>query len=90
MDGHWRETVFGNELMTGFIGAGSNPLSVLSVAAQEDIGYTVNYAGADPYTRTFTAPVVGGAAGRWLGDDIRHGPICVIDATGHRVGTLWR
>ena len=30
-DGHWRESVLANELMTGWINAGSNPLSVLSV-----------------------------------------------------------
>jgi hypothetical protein len=88
VDGHWRETVFGNELMTGFLGNGANPLSVLSVAAQEDLGYTVNYAGADPYTHTFAAPVVGGGPPRALGDDIRHGPIYVIDASGRAVGVL--
>lgn len=88
VDGHWRETVFGNELMTGFIGLGSNPLSIVSAAAQEDLGYTVNYAGADPYSRTFTAPVVGGAPPRALGDDIRHGPIFVIDASGRIMGSL--
>jgi len=88
VDGHWRETVFGNELMTGFIGLGSNPLSILSAAAQEDLGYTVNYAGADPYTHAFTAPVVGGAPPRAMGDDIRHGPIYVVDASGRVVGAL--
>jgi len=90
VNGHWRETVFGNELMTGFIGTGANPLSVLSAAAQEDLGYTVNYAGADPYSRIFTAPVVGGAPPRALGDDIRHGPIYVIDASGRIIGTYQR
>jgi hypothetical protein len=85
VNGHWREVVLGNELMTGFINPGSNPLSVLSVAAQEDLGYTVNYAGADPFSHIFTAPpVVSGASrsGVSMGDDIRHGPIYVMDATG--------
>jgi len=31
-------------------------LSVLSIAAQEDLGYTVNYAGADAYSHIFMAP----------------------------------
>jgi hypothetical protein len=88
VNSHWRETVLGNELMTGFIGAGTNPLSVLSVAAQEDLGYTVNYAGADPYTHAFAAPAVGGIAPRALGDDIRHGKIYVVDRSGRIVGTL--
>jgi hypothetical protein len=82
VNSHWRETVFGNELMTGFLNSGTNPLSVLSVAAQQDIGYTVNYDGADPYTQVFTAPVAGGAAPRAMGDDIHHGPMYFVDAAG--------
>jgi hypothetical protein len=46
---HWRESVFLNELMTGFIGGGSNPLSRLTVAALQDMGYTVNFDAAEPY-----------------------------------------
>lgn len=50
---HWRESTFGNELMTGWVGPGSNmPLSRITVGSLADIGYTVNYAAADPYTRT--------------------------------------
>lgn len=82
VNSHWRETVFGNELMTGFINSGTNPLSVLSVAAQQDIGYTVNYDGADAYSAVFTAPVAGGAAPRAMGDDIHHGPMYFVDAAG--------
>jgi hypothetical protein len=82
VNGHWREPVFGNELMTGYINAGTNPLSVLSVAAQEDLGYVVNYAGADAYTHAFSAPVVGGAPPLFLGDDIFHGPRYAVDAAG--------
>ncbi|UJH68190.1 leishmanolysin-related zinc metalloendopeptidase [Allomuricauda sp. SCSIO 65647] len=48
-DGHWRERVFDNELMTGFIDSGDNPLSRLSIAAFEDMGYTVDYGAADEY-----------------------------------------
>ncbi|MGB5974425.1 MAG: proprotein convertase P-domain-containing protein [Nodosilinea sp.] len=48
-DGHWRETVFGNELMTGFLNLGPNPLSRLTVGSLEDLGYAVNYSAADPY-----------------------------------------
>jgi Leishmanolysin len=49
-DGHWRETTFKNELMTGFINAGSNPLSRMSIASLGDLGYTVNVGVADAYT----------------------------------------
>lgn len=47
--GHWREGVFGNELMTGFLDTGSNPLSRLTIATLEDLGYEVNYDAADTY-----------------------------------------
>ena len=49
-DSHWREAVFGNELMTGFLNTGVNPISRLSVGSLEDLGYEVDYAAADPYT----------------------------------------
>lgn len=49
-DGHWRETVFGDELLTGYISGATRPLSRLSIAAFEDMGYQVNYAAAEPYS----------------------------------------
>jgi subtilisin-like proprotein convertase family protein len=49
-DGHWREGVFGNELMTGFLNAGENPLSRMTIASIEDLGYTVNYDAANQYS----------------------------------------
>ncbi|WP_051581213.1 leishmanolysin-related zinc metalloendopeptidase [Pseudonocardia acaciae] len=48
-DGHWRESVFGNELMTGYIGAAGNPLSRLTAAGMADLGYQVDLAAAEPY-----------------------------------------
>lgn len=48
-EGHWRERVFGNELMTGFINRGSNPLSRLTAASIEDLGYVVNRNAAQPF-----------------------------------------
>lgn len=47
--GHWREAVFGHELMTGFLNAGPNPLSRLTIASLEDLGYEVNYDAANEY-----------------------------------------
>lgn len=49
-DGHWRELIFDNELLTGFIDTGNNPISRLSVAAFEDMGYEVDYTAANSYT----------------------------------------
>jgi hypothetical protein len=49
-NGHWRESVFGSELMTGYINNSVMPLSVMTVRSIEDLGYTVNPAAADPYS----------------------------------------
>jgi hypothetical protein len=47
---HWSEAVFNTELMTGYAeSTGPMPLSRLTVAAMQDLGYTVNYAAADGY-----------------------------------------
>ena len=48
-DGHWRESLFANELMTGFLDPGANPLSRMTIGAFEDLGYSVDYTVADPY-----------------------------------------
>jgi hypothetical protein len=50
-NGHWRETTFRNELMTGFLNSGFNPLSRLTIASLRDLGYVVNLGVADPYRR---------------------------------------
>ncbi|MGP1394054.1 MAG: leishmanolysin-related zinc metalloendopeptidase [Inquilinaceae bacterium] len=48
-EGHWRELVFGDELMTGFLSGARRPLSRLTVASLEDLGYAVRYEAADPF-----------------------------------------
>ena len=50
INSHWRETTFANELMTGFLNSGTNPLSVMSIRSLEDLGYTVNASAADSFT----------------------------------------
>ncbi|WP_254511221.1 pre-peptidase C-terminal domain-containing protein [Anatilimnocola floriformis] len=57
-DSHWRESVFNNEIMTGYINAGSNPLSRITVASLADLGYTVNMAAADNFARPASANLV--------------------------------
>lgn len=46
---HWRESVFGPELMSGFVASGHNPLSALTVASLADLGYAVDIAQAEAY-----------------------------------------
>lgn len=49
-DAHWRETIFRNELMTGFVGNSGNPLSRLTVGSLQDMGYVVDLDAAEPYS----------------------------------------
>ena len=48
-DSHWRETVFGSELMTGFISGTTQPLSRMTIASLADLGYKVSFAKANPF-----------------------------------------
>ncbi len=48
-ESHWREAVFRNELMTGFIGNMVNPLSRLTAASLDDLGYQADRSAAQSY-----------------------------------------
>jgi hypothetical protein len=50
-DSHWRESVLGNEIMTGYLNGGSNPISKITVGSLADLGYTVSYSAADAYSK---------------------------------------
>lgn len=75
LDGHWRESVFDNEIMTPAANA-TNPLSELTVAQFVDLGYTVDYGAADPYVQTFSVvlephasvPVIDLSGDIWRGE----------------------
>ncbi len=54
-DGHWRESVFGNELMTGYIGGTPNPVSAMTIASLQDLGYGANTSAASTYTLSSTS-----------------------------------
>ena len=91
-DAHWRESVLGTELMTGFIGAGQNPLSRITVASLADQGYPIDLAAADSYTilgllRAFdTRPTLK----LQLRNDILRVPIRKVDRRGRVTGELRR
>jgi hypothetical protein len=62
-DSHWRERTFNNELMTGYLNGGiANPLSALTIASLQDLGYVVNMGAAEAYTLP-SSVVAGGVAG---------------------------
>ena len=76
-DGHWRESVFGNELLTGFLSGTVRPISRMSIGSFEDMGYEVNYDAADPYAlpSPFLLAEMGVMGDRGPGDT------CVIQRT---------
>ncbi|MGH9893863.1 MAG: leishmanolysin-related zinc metalloendopeptidase, partial [bacterium] len=87
-DSHWRESVMGNELMTGFVSLNqpaNNPLSLVTVASMADQGYLVNSSAADSYSL-----IVGLRAGPigprlQLGDDRLRVPFRLVDSAGRVV-----
>ena len=50
-DGHWRESTFVDELMTGWASAHA-PMSLLTVRSLEDLGYTVTEFATEPFSAT--------------------------------------
>ena len=90
-DSHWRLAVFRNELMTGVLAAGANPLSRVTVASLGDLGYSVDEGGADAFQLNLFAapPAVGEEVEMFpLGDDVLRGTIYLLDEEGRVRGAL--
>jgi hypothetical protein len=50
-DSHWRKSILGSELMTSTVATGERlALSAITIGALRDLGYTVDFATADPYS----------------------------------------
>jgi hypothetical protein len=90
IDSHWRESVFGNELMTGFVDLGTNPLSAVTVASLRDQGYTVDLSKADPYTLSAGLRMGPGRQRLQLTDDVRRIPLKLLDKKGRLLRVLQR
>jgi len=71
---HWRETVFRNELMTGFVAGPPNPMSRLTVASLKDLGYVVDMTKAEAYALPNLLQLAEGAA---LGAPHDHGGLVI-------------
>ncbi|HYV99468.1 MAG TPA: leishmanolysin-related zinc metalloendopeptidase [Gemmatimonadaceae bacterium] len=82
INSHWRESVLGNELMTGFLSGAINPLSVLTVRSLQDLGYSVNVAAADPFNIATALRSDVGVVKVQMPGDIRTGPLYSIDNAG--------
>jgi hypothetical protein len=89
-DGHWRECVFDEELMTGFaeaIGV-ATPISIVSIGSLEDHGHGVNYGAREFYVQPFNvlqSPAASRAGGFPM-NDIMAAPIVWLDSRGRVVG----
>jgi Bacterial Ig-like domain (group 1)/Leishmanolysin len=82
-DSHWRESVFDNELMTGFVSLGPQPLSAITLQSFVDQAYTVNAAGADSYTLPPSGiRLPGSLVGLRLGNDLAPVPIRMLGRNG--------
>jgi hypothetical protein len=81
-DGHWRESVMGNELMTGYIAGTPNPLSLVTVESLADQGYSVSTAAADPYNLATALQAIRLGPVRLMGDDRLKVPIRAVNAEG--------
>jgi hypothetical protein len=82
-DAHWRESVFRNELMTGWLSGATQPLSRTTAASLADLGYAVDLDAADPFdlsTAALRADASSAAEpdGIYLGDDVLQVPIEIV------------
>ena len=84
-DAHWRESIFGRELMQGYAKAGGMPLSRITTGSLQDMGYLVNLNASDSYS--LTAPLRFdplGTIGLSLGNDIMDTPLIEVDQAGRQ------
>jgi hypothetical protein len=87
-DSHWRESVFGNEIMTGFIDDGANPLSATTVASLGDLGYAVDLSRADRYSLDAALRVPGTRKVLELKNDVLRIPVRPVGASGRTTRTI--
>lgn len=86
VDDHWRESVFGNELMTTNLAAGTDYLSAITIQSLADIGYTVNLEEADRFvvgaSSSASASAEEGRHAIDLSSDVVVGPVIFYDRHG--------
>lgn len=79
---HWRDTVHDNELMTGWVNLGANPLSAITIQSLADMGYSVDLTAADAYTLPAPLAPAVRRGGIQLKNDVLLGPIYTVDPQG--------
>jgi len=80
--GHWKESIYQDELMTGYL-SGSTPMSKLTIHALEDLGYTVDATKADAYTVPASGRRLAGSNnnGRRIKNDLYKGKVIRLNST---------
>jgi hypothetical protein len=87
-NGHWRESVFGPELMTGLFTGTTTPLSVVTLASLADQGYSVDFTKADPFTLSLAVSAFSTGRALRVTDDILSMPIRKVDRRGRVTGVV--
>ena len=95
---HWRESVFGDEVMTPYIDLENDedPISAVTLQAMADMGYEVDESLADDYELPDPSIPPPAEAFRGegqgtvfdLGNDVVWGPVAVVDADGRVLRTI--
>lgn len=90
---HWRRSVFGTEMMVSSNRLGHpDPVSAVTLQSMADLGYAVDGTRADSYQLAAPAPAPGPGDGEApvidLGDDVRWGPVDIVDESGRIVRTI--
>ncbi len=80
-DGHWRESILDQELMTGFNDA-QNFLSAITSSSLRDMGYVVDDAQSDPFSFQVALRAATGSPGMRLNEVPLPGPIYAVDRWG--------
>ena len=92
-DGHWRQSVFGDELMTPFISRDGSVFSAITIDSFADLGHSVNLDEAEDYRlpgssaaamARMKGPVVD------LSGDILYTPIMLVDMKGGPIRVIYR
>ena len=83
-DTHWRQSVFGDEVMTPYLTGDSQPLSRITLEALYEVGYELDVMMADPFTLTGARSARLRGPKMYLGMDIAayRGPIATIRVEG--------
>ena len=84
---HWKESIFRTELMTGFLNAGVNPFSKMTIQSLADLDYEVNVGVADPYTVP-PAGLFSPTPALSIRMSNPHGPVAAVNANGQIIRTF--